>query len=162
MRTLFVLAFSLTLLAESSAGIKWSAPKGWVNKGQAPMRAATYSAGDAECVVYFFGPGQGGSVQANLERWSGQFASAGKPAQPKVTKTVVHGLSVTRMDVSGTYTATGGAAMMQKAPEANSRMLAAIVEGPGGNLFVKFAGPAKTIAAQEAAFNALISSFAKQ
>jgi len=41
------------------------------------MRAATYTivpaAGDtasAECVVYFFGAGQGGSVEANLDRWS--------------------------------------------------------------------------------------------
>ena len=69
---------------------------------------------------------------------------------------------MTRMDVSGTYAATGGAAMTQQAPQANSRMLAAIVEGPVGNLFVKFAGSAKTIAAQEAAFNSLLASFEKQ
>ena len=32
------------------------------------------------------------------------------------------------------------------------RLLGAIVEGPGGNVFVKFAGPAKTIAANEQKF----------
>lgn len=162
MRFLIVLATAAMLWAETSAGLKWSAPKSWVNKGEAPMRAATYTAGDAECIVYFFGPGQGGSVDANITRWSGQFTSAdGKPAAPKITKLTVRGLPVTRMDVSGTYTATGGAAMTQHAPATGNRMLAAIVEGPGGNIFIKFAGPAKTIALQQAAFDALIASFTK-
>jgi hypothetical protein len=49
---------------------------GWKNRGTTSMRAATYPVaplqGDrdgAECVVYFFGLGQGGSIQANIERW---------------------------------------------------------------------------------------------
>ena len=37
------------------------------------MRAATYMVDGAECVVYFFGAGQGGSIEANVERWKGQF-----------------------------------------------------------------------------------------
>jgi hypothetical protein len=41
-------------------------------------------------------------------------------------------------------------------------MLAAIVEGPGGNIFIKFTGPAKTIAANAAKFDALINSFQKE
>lgn len=127
------------------------------------MRAAQYTVGDAECVVYFFGPGQGGSVEANIARWSGQFAGPdGKPAAAKVTPSTVHGLPVTRMDITGTYTATGGAAMTSQAPKAANRMLAAIVEGPGGNLFIKFSGPAKSVAAQVAAFDGLLASFSKQ
>ena len=55
-------------------------------------RAATYEAGDSECVVYFFGQGQGGSVDANLARWSSQFTSNGKPAPAKTMKKTVHGL----------------------------------------------------------------------
>lgn len=163
MRILLVLAAAAAMVwAESAAGIKWTAPQGWTSKGEAPMRAAQYVAGDAECVVYFFGPGQGGTVDANIARWSSQFAGAdGKPAPSKVTKSMVHGLPVTRMDVSGTYTASGGAAVTSQTPKAGNRMLAAIVEGPGGNLFVKFSGPAKTIAAQTAAFDALIASFQK-
>ena len=127
------------------------------------MRAAQYTVGDAECVVYFFGPGQGGSVEANIARWSGQFASPdGKPAAAKVTQSTVHGLPVTRMDITGTYTATGGAAITSQTPKAGNRMLAAIVEGPGGNLFIKFSGPAKSVAAQVAAFDGLLASFSKQ
>ena len=50
------------------------------------MRAATYSidpvgadGGVAECIVNYFGPGQGGGVDANIERWKGQFRSAAPP-----------------------------------------------------------------------------------
>ena len=47
-------------------------------------------------------------------------------------------------------------------PVADYRMLAAIVEGPGGNIFVKFAGPAKTVSANAAKFDALLHSFQKE
>ena len=160
MRTLVIFAAAAAvLLAESSAGLKWTAPSGWASKGPAPMRAATYAVGDAECVIYFFGPGQGGSVDANISRWSGQFSGG---ASARVTKLNVHGLPVTRMDVSGTYVATGGAAMTQQAAKAGSRMLAAIVEGPGGSIFVKFTGPAGSMANRVAEFDKLIASFQKE
>jgi hypothetical protein len=41
-------------------------------------------------------------------------------------------------------------------------MLAAIVENPGGNLFVKFTGPSKTVAANEQKFEQLLASFQKE
>ncbi|HZL55726.1 MAG TPA: hypothetical protein VFC21_01515, partial [Bryobacteraceae bacterium] len=96
------------LLADSAAGLKWTMPMGWTSKGAAPMRAATYEAGDSECVVYFFGQGQGGSIDANLARWSGQVTRDGKPAPAKTGKKTVHGLNVTTMETTGTYVATGG------------------------------------------------------
>ena len=41
------------------------------------MRVAQYGlpgpAGEATLGIFFFGPGQGGSVEANIERWFGQF-----------------------------------------------------------------------------------------
>ena len=154
---------AVVLLAESAAGLKWTAPAAWTSKGAAPMRAGTYTVADAECVVYFFGQGQGGTVDANMARWSGQFTGAdGKPSTAKVTKLTVHGLPVTRMDISGIYVATGGAAKTQQGPKPGSRMLAAIAEGPGGNLFVKFTGPAKTITGQAVAFDSLIATFQKE
>src|ERR1700751_3504745 len=100
MRSCFPFLFcSAVLFAESVAGLKWTPPAGWKSSGATTMRAATYPVapvqGDsdaAECVVYFFGVGQGGSVQANIDRWEGQFTSpGGKPAQAKVIKTTVHG-----------------------------------------------------------------------
>jgi hypothetical protein len=153
----------LLLVTESSAGLHWTAPAPWKIEGQRPMRAATYTvapeAGDkdpAECAVYFFGVGQGGSVQANLDRWKGQF----KPSDAKISKATVHTLPVTRIDVSGEYSGMGGP-MAQAAAKPAYRLLGAIVEGPGGNIFIKFTGPAKTVAANQQKFEALLASFGK-
>lgn len=158
-----LLCAAAALLADSAAGLKWTMPTGWTSKGSAPMRAATYEVGpESECIVYFFGQGQGGSVDANLQRWGGQFTMNGQPAPSKVAKKTVHGLNVTTMDVSGTYVATGGMAMAPQPPKADSRMFAAIVEGPGGNIFIKFTGPAKTVTANAGKFDALVASFQKE
>ena len=132
------------------------------------MRAATYPvaavAGDregAECVVYFFGVGQGGSVQANVDRWAGQFKGpAGKAASAKVTKIAIHGLSVTTIDVAGDYSGMAGPTAAPVAVP-GYRLLGAIVEGQDGNIFIKFAGPAKTMAANAAKFQQLLNSFEK-
>jgi hypothetical protein len=127
------------------------------------MRAATYSVppatgehDPAECGVYFFGAGQGGSAEANIARWKGQFTQAGKPADAQVKKRSIHGLPVTVIDVSGDYSGMGG----QKS--SGYRLLGAIIEGPGGNIFVKFAGPAKTVAANQSKFEQLLGSFDKE
>jgi hypothetical protein len=131
------------------------------------MRAATYTvpatSGDSvasECAVYFFGAGQGGTVEANMARWKGQFTNAGKPAAAVVSNRTVHGLPMTTIDVAGEYSGLGGPTAASK-PVAGYRLLGAIVEGPGGNIFVKFTGPAKTIAANKAKYDALLASFAK-
>ena len=157
---------SIVLLADSAAGVRWTAPGGWTNEGARPMRAATYviapTSGDkasAECGVYFFGAGQGGTVEANVERWKGQFKGPdGKPALAKLAKRTVHGLAITTIDVSGEYSGMGGP-MAAARGVADYRLMGAIVEGPGGNLFVKFTGPAKTIAANQQKFEQLVASF---
>jgi hypothetical protein len=168
MRTLsVVLILVASSFGDSVAGLKWMPPTGWKTEGARPMRAATYTippvAGDtasAECVVYFFGAGQGGSVQANLDRWKGQIlAPRGKPSDAKIAKRTIHGLKVTTIDAAGDYTGMGGPMASSKSVQHNYRLLGAIVEGPGGNVFIKFTGPAKTIAASRAALEQLLNSF---
>jgi hypothetical protein len=169
MRTL-LLALTLPLLADSVAGLKWTAPEGWKSQGPRPMRAATYlvpaASGDtegAECVVYFFGAGQGGSIEANLERWKGQMLGpGGKPADAKIEKRTVNGLPLTTIAAEGEYTGMAGPTSAVKSANAHYRLLGAIVEGPGGNVFVKFTGPARTIAAGQAKFELLLKSFQKE
>lgn len=155
-----------SLFAESAAGIRWTAPAGWKAEGPRPMRAATYSIaavegdqGVAECVVNYFGPGQGGGIEANIERWRGQVLGAdGKPAPAKVDKTTVRGIAITKIDASGTYTGMGGPMMAGSKPVTGYRLLGAIAEGPGGSVFFKLTGPAKTIAAQQKSFEQLLAS----
>ena len=165
---LFVVAVP-GLGAESAAGIRWTAPAGWKAEAARPMRAATYTipvtggAGLAECVVNYFGPGQGGSVPANVERWTSQVLGAdGKAAAAKVTKRTVRGITVTVVDASGAYTGMGGPMAGTGKPVAGYRLLGAIAEGPQGNVFFKLTGPAKTIAAQEAAFERLLASIQRE
>src|SRR5262249_52017838 len=158
---------TIAVLAESVAGLRWTAPAGWKNEGARPMRAATYmvppAAGDrtsAECVVYFFGEGQGGSVEANMERWKGQFHTAnGSTAPAQIAKRVSHGLTITTIDSSGEYSGMGGPTASEHPSVSGYRLLGAIVEGPHGNVFVKFTGPMKTIAENQKKFDQLVGSF---
>jgi hypothetical protein len=122
------------------------------------MRAATYTVDDAECVVYFFGQGQGGSVQANMDRWKGQF---GPSATAKTADRVIHGLKVTTIDIAGSYSGMAGPMGGAAPAKPGYRMLGAIIENPGGNIFLKFAGPAKTIGTNQGKFEQLLGSFEK-
>ena len=128
------------------------------------MRVATYTIPAApgseagECGVYYFGKGQGGTVDENVARWTEQFSGA-----PKATRSdsTVGGLRVHRVALSGTYLAPGGPMMQSAGSKANYRLMGAIVEAPGGLVFFKCTGPAATLNAAEKAFNALIASLAK-
>lgn len=152
----------------NAGGIKWAPPKGWSLGPERSMRAATYmipaAGGDpegGECAVFFFGPGQGGGVQANIDRWIGQFEQPdGRPSAElaKQNKEVINGMTVTTVDLTGTF--AGGGPMMggSTAKKTGYRMLGAIVEGPQGAVFFKLTGPAKTVAASQDDFRALLKS----
>ena len=154
----------------AAAGVKWVAPARWGSEAPRPMRVATYrippAADDSEageCGVFFFGTGQGGGVDANVKRWVDQFQQPdGKPiVVPKTAKQQISGLSVTTVDVSGTYTGAGGP-MGPKVSKPGYRLLGAIVEAPNGGVFFKLTGPAKTVAAAEKEFQALLRSLRKE
>jgi hypothetical protein len=169
MRTVVMVALLLVssagLIAESAGGVRWTAPPNWKVEAPRPMRAATYSIspvtgdqGIAECVVNYFGPGQGGSIDANIQRWKGQMEGPdGKPAPATVQKRTVRGVPITVIGSSGAYTGMGGP-MASSKPAPGYRLLGAIVEGPGGNVFFKLTGPSKTMAAHEKNFNELLNS----
>ena len=148
----------------SSAGIRWTIPAGWTDEGARPMRVATYrvpaapGAETGECGVFYFGKGQGGSIEENIARWGQQFEGGGKP---KVTVTTISGLKVHRVETAGTYLAPGGPMMQSTGKKPGYRLLGAIIEAPDGNVFFKFTGPAVTLAASEKAFDGMIKSIEK-
>jgi hypothetical protein len=125
------------------------------------MRLATYTipgaAGgeNARCAVYYFGPGQGGGTEANIERWIGEFENPGKPDRKS---SEVRGLKVSQVEVAGTYRAHAG--MGEGAQEAAPgwSLLGAIVEGPSGALFFKLTGPTATVAPAKREFEGLLAS----
>jgi hypothetical protein len=163
-----VLLMSATLVADSGGGIRWTPPPNWKSEGQRPMRLATYQVAPAaadpeggECGVYYFGEGQGGSVEANIDRWMGQFQQPGGKSSKdaaRVEKRTIHGLKVTTVDVSGAYTGMGGPRAPQGPPKAGYRLLGAVVEGPQGSVFFKFTGPAKTVAQNQSLFEKMLST----
>jgi hypothetical protein len=162
-RTVFGLLLAAAwLCADSGAGVQWTMPLAWKAEAQRPMRLATYTvAPGAECGVYFFGSGQGGSVEANLDRWIGQFLQAdGKASKEaaKIVKRTIHGWPVTTVDVSGGYTGMGGPTAQPGPAMSGYRLLGAIVEGPQGSIFFKFTGPAKMVAANQAAFDHMLAA----
>jgi hypothetical protein len=150
----------------SAGGLTWTAPAAFTARApESRMRAAEYTiaapGGGEPAVlgVFYFGPDQGGSIDANVERWIGQFTdAAGAPAKSsaKVEKRSRGAFGITTVDVSGTFTNSmpGGPAGAQ----ANQRMLGAIVEGPNGPVFFKLVGPAAAVAPAEAPFRELIDS----
>jgi hypothetical protein len=119
---------------------------------------------DGELVVFYFGPGQGGSVDANIDRWVGQFGqpdgSASKD-KAKTSRNQIAGMQVTFVDLNGTYQAP----IMPGAPERHNspgyRLLAAVVETPDGPWFFKLVGPEKTIGKWAESFDQFIRSVKK-
>ncbi len=149
----------------AAGGVQWTVPARWSAGATSAMRVATYALPAAkgsqpgECAVFFFGAGQGGSVEANVERWGKQFEGSPKPAQTTAT---VAGLRVTRARVEGTYLAPGGPAMQSTGKRPGYELRGAIAEGPEGNVFFKLTGPAATVAAAGPDFEALVASLRKR
>jgi hypothetical protein len=155
--------------ASAPGDLQYKAPSGWVKeqptsgmrKAQFQLPRAEGDSDDGSLVIFYFGPGQGGSAQANLDRWIAQFEQPdGSPSKDRAkTKTMaVNGLTVSLLDLSGTFTAemTPGAGDRQNKPQ--SRMLAAVIETPKGPYFVKLVGPVKTVDRWEPDFTAFLNS----
>ncbi|MEX0586236.1 MAG: hypothetical protein WD176_06315 [Pirellulales bacterium] len=99
--------------------------------------------------------GAGGTVQANIDRWYGQFA---EQAKGKTSKTKVAGIDVHLVDISGTFKDQRGP-LAPAVSRKDYRMLVAVIDTDKlGRYFVKLTGPAKTIAAHEKEFTQLIES----
>jgi hypothetical protein len=173
-RNLAILALAiLTTLAGGAAqggALKFTAPADWKARPTAStMRVAEYilpaAGGDTDettVVVYYFG-GQGGSVEANLDRWIGQMEQPdGKPSKAVAQRTskTINGLKVTLLDLTGTYVAETAPGSGQRVNKPGYRLKTAVVETPEGPYFVKLTGPAKTVAQGEAGWEAFLQSMA--
>ncbi len=156
--------------ASASGELRYKAPAGWqAEQPTSSMRKAQFLlprvAGDTEdgsLLIFYFGPGQGGSAQANLDRWIAQFEQpdgSSSKDKARMSSMAVNGMNVSLLDLSGTYTAemNPGAGDRQNKPQ--SRMLAAVVETPKGPYFVKLVGPIKTVDKWEPDFTAFLNSF---
>ena len=153
-----------------AATLSYKSPQGWVAEHPASsMRAAQYKlpkaegdTEDASLVLYYFGQGQGGTTQANIDRWISQMKQTdGKSPKEgaKLGSLTVNGLKVTTVDVSGTYSAETSPGSGTFTNNPGYRLRAAVVETPKGSYFAKLIGPEKTVARWDQTFDDYIKSF---
>jgi hypothetical protein len=150
--------------------ISYSIPFEWKSeKPTSQMRKAQYKipgvdgSAEGEMAVFVF-PGTGGSAQANLDRWIGQFIQPdGSDSKEKseIKSIQVNNLSVTTMYVTGTYLKSSAQMMMNGPKEElpNYAMLAAIVETSKDPWFFKLVGPQKTVDHWRPEFDKFVNSF---
>lgn len=128
-----------------------------------PMRKASFvvpkadgDTEDGELTVFYFGPGQGGSIDANVDRWVKQFGEV-KPSDVKRADREANGLRQHTVELdSGTF--SGGMGMGPSSPKPNYGLVGGIVETPSGAYFFKMTGPSKTVKKAKADFYALLDS----
>ncbi len=171
---LWTIAIASALAGQSAAAapVTFTAPAGWQTRPPASrMRLAEFivpkapgDAEDAEAIIYYFGGG-GGTADANVERWIGQMQQPdGRPSAAvarRATRTI-NGLTVTTLDVSGTYTAEMRPGATEHFNKPGFRLRGAIIETPHGPCFIKMTGPEKTVERAGPDFERLLTSIKPQ
>ena len=167
MTALILLLSPVLASAQTSVALldyKAVVPAGWTSKTpSSDMRLAEFvvpsPAGKADVVVYFFGSGRGGDIDANLERWRGQFSSPdGKPVYEKTTSETVGAISLTIAEFRGTYDRGMGTGGNGEAARPNNTLLAVIAETAAGTMYFQLFGDSKAVDAARDAYMTFVRS----
>jgi len=134
------------------AGLHWSVPSEWERvQGDSPMRAAEFriphpdgGEGEAQAIWYYFGPGQGGTVEDNIARWATFVRDAdGNPTIPDIATMKINGIPATLVAMEGTY--RDGLPGEPYVERPGYAFYGAIFEGPKGNVFIRLTGPVDVV-----------------
>ena len=156
-----------TVAAVGLPGLRFEPPLGWVAQPTSSQaRVAEYrlpgvGADDARLVIYYFGARGAGTLEANLERWYGQFEQPEGRASSEVATVEardVNGLAVTTVDLSGVYVAETAPGSGERVHEPDSRMLAAVIGTEAGPYYVKLVGPVETVARWKTSYEGFLES----
>lgn len=155
---------------KSLGGINVAVPAGWQQATPASsMRVAEYHmAGarpqDQEATLAIFA-GKMGTVEANIDRWFGQFApptGATKGQQGRRWEQQVDGMDAVLIDISGTYAPNMGMNQAtDTSPATDYRMLGAIVDFGPKYFYFKLTGPKDTVALWAPSFIEFINNIQK-
>jgi hypothetical protein len=162
----FCLLASMALLAPAQAedlsvsNLTFNVGEPWkVVPTSSPMRKGTVEATvegsdvAVQAVFYYFGPGQGGDVEANIQRWLGQFDGEPKSSRDELE---AGDAKISIVDATGTY--MDGPPFGAKTPKPGHALLGAIVPAADANVFIKLTGPEEVIGKLKDAFRTLVSS----
>jgi len=162
----------LKLSRVEAPGVAFAVPATWSESASpSAMRALQFAipgpadnpGATGEFVVFYFGPGGGGTVDDNLRRWAGQITRAdGSSTYDKadIERTTIGSFSLASIYAEGTYAPT---AMGPMAPAPVARdgfaLMGIIVEGGAeGPLYLRFTGPIETVKAQRDHIGVLLRS----
>lgn len=147
-------------------GVTFHLPEHWQQEPPASnMRLAQAAipapegsdAGPAQLTVFYFGPGGGGGINANLDRWVAQVDVDPSVPPKRVVTDLSSGLRAHWVEVQGTLQPSMmGTGPTEPTPD--STLLGAVVEGPQGPWFFKATGPTETLDAERGAFFAMLRS----
>jgi hypothetical protein len=149
-------------------GLKSAAPSAWKEEPAGRMRLMQFRLPrtkgdpyDAELVIY---KGIGGSAQANIDRWKGQFTPPeGKSIDDvaKVDEIKIGGRDAARLDVHGTYLYKqrpfDPSDKGEKRPD--YRQVAIQFDGPQNTYHIRLIGPAKTVEQYKKGFDEWLKNF---
>ena len=143
------------------AGLSFAKPVQWLwIKPSIQFRTLQYAvpgedgSGAADLIFSVFASGDGGPIDANIDRWIGQFGGVeGEPPRVERSTSEVAGMQVSMVELEGSYAGMGAAA-----PRSGWAQLGAIIAAPGRNVFIRMLGPAETVLANKDAFDAMIES----
>lgn len=132
---------------------KWEVPTSLMRKAQLTIPAKN---GTTALVTFFyFGPGQGGTVQANVDRWAAQFTAVdGAPIKTTAATQKIKTTTVTFVSARGTFLSGLPGGPTQACPDYALR--GAIMESAQGDVYIKMTGPEALIKEATPAFDAMI------
>ncbi len=140
-----------------SPTFSWAAvPPGGMRKAQLMVGDPKDPTKQGEVVFFHFGPGVGGGVDANIQRWLGQFSPETPEAKPVIEKAEVKGVKLTRVRAEGTF--ASGMPGGPTTPMKDYALLGVILESPNGDVFIKMTGPAEIVKTSTLAFEELVKS----
>lgn len=132
---------------------KWIVPSSSMRKAQLAFPSTTGN--PAEITFFHFGPGQGGGVKANVDRWFAQFGNSNTGQnEEKVGDTRIF-----HVVARGTF--QSGMPGGPTTPLENYALEGAILEdSQNGDVFVKMTGPAELVATATPIFREMVRAAA--
>jgi hypothetical protein len=138
---------------ERPDGWKWVPPVSPMRKAQLAVPGADGES--AEVTFFHFGPGEGGGIQQNVDRWFAQFGNSNTSQQ----EVVVGSTRIIQVTAEGTF--QSGMPGGPTTPLGGYALRGAILENAeGGNVFVKMTGPAPLVLSAAAGFDEMVRAAA--
>ena len=149
----------------SLPGMRYLADEGWIaQEPGSQARAAQYElpaenpmTASAELIFYYFGRNGAGSIEANIERWAGQFERDDDDSLTPDTRTRF-GLRIHEVAVEGRYIAEVQPGSEERHDKPGYAMRAAIIETAAGPYYVRLIGPEATMRWWESSWDRMLDS----